>query len=210
MAWRRSGDKPLSEPMMDSLLTHICVTRPQWVKQDIVYHRNWGTVAKKTYALSGSIWGTKSYTKCMDSLLHKLAFSQQQTSTRKAGLRRFDVPLLFTEHALEQTVALLMSWDAHVTVLQRLCETLLKKDNAYVVYNLSVHVIICSFQFAPYQNGVSAISVPCCYKTCDKEFANPSQTRVLLSDDNRLVWTVLTVWINHYAYFIACLKRPVQ
>ena len=28
MAWRRSGDKPLSEPMMVSLLTHICVTRP--------------------------------------------------------------------------------------------------------------------------------------------------------------------------------------
>ena len=33
MAWRRPGDKPLSEPMMVSLLTHICVTRPQWVKQ---------------------------------------------------------------------------------------------------------------------------------------------------------------------------------
>ena len=32
MAWRRQGDKPLSEPMMVSLLTHICVTRPQWVK----------------------------------------------------------------------------------------------------------------------------------------------------------------------------------
>ena len=32
MAWRRPGDKPLSEPMMGSLLTHICVTRPQWVK----------------------------------------------------------------------------------------------------------------------------------------------------------------------------------
>ena len=29
MAWRRSGDKPLSEPMMVSSLTHICVTRPQ-------------------------------------------------------------------------------------------------------------------------------------------------------------------------------------
>ena len=29
MAWRRSGDKPLSEPMMVNLLTHICVTRPQ-------------------------------------------------------------------------------------------------------------------------------------------------------------------------------------
>ena len=31
MAWRRTGDKPLSEPRMESLLTHICVTRPQWV-----------------------------------------------------------------------------------------------------------------------------------------------------------------------------------
>ena len=31
MAWRRPGDKPLSEPTMVSLLTHICVTRPQWV-----------------------------------------------------------------------------------------------------------------------------------------------------------------------------------
>ena len=31
MAWRRPGDKPLSEPMMVSVLTHICVTRPQWV-----------------------------------------------------------------------------------------------------------------------------------------------------------------------------------
>ena len=32
MAWRRPGDKPLSEPMMFSLLTHICITRSQWVK----------------------------------------------------------------------------------------------------------------------------------------------------------------------------------
>ena len=32
MAWRRPGDKPLSEPMMVNLPTHICVTRPQWVK----------------------------------------------------------------------------------------------------------------------------------------------------------------------------------
>ena len=33
MAWRRPGDKPLSEPRMDNLLTRICVTRPQWVNQ---------------------------------------------------------------------------------------------------------------------------------------------------------------------------------
>ena len=31
MAWRRPGDKPLSEPMMVCLTTHICVTQPQWV-----------------------------------------------------------------------------------------------------------------------------------------------------------------------------------
>ena len=31
MAWRRPGDKPLSEPMMVSLMTRICVTQPQWV-----------------------------------------------------------------------------------------------------------------------------------------------------------------------------------
>ena len=32
MAWRRPGDKPLSEPMIVRLPTHICVTRPPWVK----------------------------------------------------------------------------------------------------------------------------------------------------------------------------------
>ena len=31
MAWRRPGDKPLTEPVLVSSLTHICVTRPQWV-----------------------------------------------------------------------------------------------------------------------------------------------------------------------------------
>ena len=41
MAWRRPGDKPLSEPMVVSLPTHICVARPQWVKgswQCHIYH----------------------------------------------------------------------------------------------------------------------------------------------------------------------------
>ena len=32
MAWRRPGDKPSSEPVMISLLAHICVTRPQSIK----------------------------------------------------------------------------------------------------------------------------------------------------------------------------------
>ena len=33
MAWRLPGDKPLSEPMMVSLLTHICVARPQLINR---------------------------------------------------------------------------------------------------------------------------------------------------------------------------------
>ena len=32
MAWCQPGNKPLSEPMMLSLLTHICITLPLWVK----------------------------------------------------------------------------------------------------------------------------------------------------------------------------------
>ena len=35
MAWRRPGDKRLSEPMMVSLLTLTCVTWPQWVNGKI-------------------------------------------------------------------------------------------------------------------------------------------------------------------------------
>ena len=43
MAWRRPGDKPLSEPMMVSLLTHICVTRPQWVNG--IHWSNWHMIS---------------------------------------------------------------------------------------------------------------------------------------------------------------------
>ena len=40
MAWRRPGDKPLSGPMMVNLPTHICVTRPQWVKHMLLMNLN--------------------------------------------------------------------------------------------------------------------------------------------------------------------------
>ena len=47
MAWRRPGDKPLSEPMMNILLTHICVTRPQWLND--VNTGNWPIYMKYLY-----------------------------------------------------------------------------------------------------------------------------------------------------------------
>ena len=36
-AWRRPGNKPLSETMLASLLMHICFTWPQWV--NLEYHQ---------------------------------------------------------------------------------------------------------------------------------------------------------------------------
>ena len=36
MAWHRPGTKPLSEPIMVSLLTHLCVTWPQWVNMTVI------------------------------------------------------------------------------------------------------------------------------------------------------------------------------
>ena len=57
MAWRRPGDKPLSEPMVVSLLTHICVTRPQWVK---CYHteaeKKWLSVCKQHFQINFVQW----------------------------------------------------------------------------------------------------------------------------------------------------------
>ena len=38
-AWRRPGEEPLSEPMMDILPTHICGTRTQWVKHSVCNYK---------------------------------------------------------------------------------------------------------------------------------------------------------------------------
>ena len=39
-AWRRSGNKPFSEPIMVNLLTHICVTQPQWANNFNIFRKN--------------------------------------------------------------------------------------------------------------------------------------------------------------------------
>ena len=54
MAWRRPGDKPVSEPMLVKSLTHIWVNRPQWVKnQPVPPH-------KKTYRQTSNVRCTES------------------------------------------------------------------------------------------------------------------------------------------------------
>ena len=48
MAWRRIGDKPSSEPMLNDSLTHICGTRGRWVNFH-ARHKQWpgGRLNKK-------------------------------------------------------------------------------------------------------------------------------------------------------------------
>ena len=68
MAWRRPGDKPLSDPMLVSLPTHICVTRPQWVKACFTsirrhYHPLCG--------MRGSVWYSVHLRKARFSLIFR-------------------------------------------------------------------------------------------------------------------------------------------
>ena len=53
MAWHRPGDRPLSEPVMVSLPTHICVTRPQWVNSlYCVHHTTSVNCCRKTFTVT--------------------------------------------------------------------------------------------------------------------------------------------------------------
>ena len=57
MTWGWSGDKPLSESMMTSLLTHICVTWPRWV--NMIKQNNMGTVCiiRCAYGITNGLSG---------------------------------------------------------------------------------------------------------------------------------------------------------
>ena len=70
MAWRRSGDKPLSEPMIVSWITHICVTRPHWVKTHHIYifipeYSNPST--RRVIFMCFAFWCVHSWVLCTDS-----------------------------------------------------------------------------------------------------------------------------------------------
>ena len=72
MAWRRSGDKTSSEPMMVSLLTHICVTPPQWV---IPYGNNTALFCNTTALIQSWPWQCTSwwsFSKLINHLLKAL------------------------------------------------------------------------------------------------------------------------------------------
>ena len=81
MAWRRPGDKSLSEPMIINLLTHICVTLPQWVKTgsgDFCCHSARGQVR------TGHTWGIENHWIFVSGRL--LAYEVEQPFSLYKGL----------------------------------------------------------------------------------------------------------------------------
>ena len=60
MAWCRTGNKPLFEPMMASLPMHICVTWPQWVKSscpsDNIWHQIFVNIGSGNGLVQAIIW----------------------------------------------------------------------------------------------------------------------------------------------------------
>ena len=67
MAWRRPGDKPLSEAMMVNLSMHICISRPQWVNlspPSAAYMRQW-TVSALVQIMACCLYGAKPLSKSM-------------------------------------------------------------------------------------------------------------------------------------------------
>ena len=76
MAWRRPGDKPLSETMMVILPTHICVTRPQWANIKPASKRS-QLMSTLTLSTQQNYWGyidhsyleNKLYLRCIQKLL---------------------------------------------------------------------------------------------------------------------------------------------
>ena len=75
MAWRRPGDKPLSEPMLVRLPTHICVTRPQWV--NVLNRKVTALRQENDFALQPVM---RSFYVVFDIILYKL--SNKQSSCR--------------------------------------------------------------------------------------------------------------------------------
>ena len=91
MAWRRSGDKPLYEPMMVNLPMHICVTRPQWVKCVIFQH------ILKIYTLSisseiASRWMPQNFIDDKSTLVQVMAWCRQATSHYLSQVGRSILP----------------------------------------------------------------------------------------------------------------------
>ena len=66
MAWGQPGAKSLSEPMMLSLLMHICVTRPQWVNILRPDDTHWWTGSSLVQVMACHLFSTKPLLNSLD------------------------------------------------------------------------------------------------------------------------------------------------
>ena len=132
MAWRRPGDKPLSEPRMEGLLTHICVTRPQWVNPllsfsallisiECVFERwgglgCWGVWHENTYPCTGS--RVNACYEGTDSCLGRQRFTLGLRDTYSPPITACSVP----DPTLRRTMIRLGCWAAYtgtgISILQ--------------------------------------------------------------------------------------------
>ena len=74
MAWHRPGDKPLSEPMLIILLTHVCVTWPQWVNTSsdcFWWHVAFHLLSNHIFSISMQVTCSISYLAHIHSKLHR-------------------------------------------------------------------------------------------------------------------------------------------
>ena len=89
MAWRRPGDKPLSEATMVSLKTHICVARPQCVNATM--NKQQRTLLTDDYAYSDN--GSANLTNFIWCILHidDLMQKRQNSVANTRGLRLLSI-----------------------------------------------------------------------------------------------------------------------
>ena len=100
MAWRRPGDKPLSEPMLVISLTHICVTRPQWVKFRLpcMIHP---VFMDSLIALFGNYTLTKKFASCLSVVVVDI---NQVLSNFSIKIWTYNCILLFLKTEMAQVV----------------------------------------------------------------------------------------------------------
>ena len=108
MAWCRSGDKSLSEPMMVSLLTHTWVTRPHWVNNTLM-PRQMAAILQETFSNSIS-WMT---------ILLKRRSSRAWISiyTLQNSIRRKYYSMLYNSLAASDALRRQKTWSSLIQVM---------------------------------------------------------------------------------------------
>ena len=147
-AWRRPGDKPLSELMMVSLLTHLCVTRPQRVNHKVAPSswQSWSREICQFIQILPTVLCTQEYYfKCSKiqfsypnmSLIVKTTsngdifhdtspFCRESNGcqwiplTKVSDIKLWWFFLSAPEQTIEQTIKMLVIWDAIVLVITSL------------------------------------------------------------------------------------------